>query len=421
MNSLLLITHEYPLKRGDASFIESEIQYLSEKFKKIYVFCLSKYRKDDDLLIMPKNVKVNFHVVNNGKIGKSILLLSLIFAPVFYQELFFLIKKKISVKVLYSMIVFLFYAICLKMPIKRLLKANKDIALIYTYWYTQETLSVLLLKGLFDNIPCVTRTHGYDLYKFRNSLNYQPFKLWMDRKIDKIFFASQHGYNYYLDEFARCDLKKYTVARLGIFNKYSIKVRKKAENMTAFFMCSCSYIVSLKRIHFIINALEKIEEYRIHWVHIGDGTEENAIKSIANEALRDKNNISYEFKGFMTNEHIMEFYSENYFDCFITTSETEGGCPVSISEAISFGIPVIATSVGGIPEIVNSDFGILLEADGNVLEISKAIIELYNLSEDKKNVMRQSARLFWESNFSADVNHTKFLKELLTVMKGNRK
>jgi len=413
MKSLLLITHEYPLNKGDASFIESEMQYLSEKFEKIYIFCLNTYHKNDDLLSVPKNVYVNFHVSNNRKIKKIILLLSLVFTPIFYQELILLVrKKKLSIKTVYSMIVFLFFAISLQVPIKRLLKANKDISLIYTYWYVQETLSVLLLKGLFNNIPCVTRTHGYDLYKFRNTLGYQPFKSLMDKKIDKIFFASHHGYTYYLNEFAKCGLGKYMLARLGIFNKYYVDI-KSNKGMDAFYICSCSYIVSLKRIHLIIKAMGKIEECRIHWVHIGDGSDANIIKSIADKVLGNKNNVSYEFKGFLGNEQVMKFYSENYIDCFISTSESEG-LPVSMMEAISFGIPVIATNVGGVSELVK-DTGILLSSDGNVSEVSKAIIDFYNLSENKKITMRRAARSFWESNFNAEINHAKFSEELLLV------
>ena len=39
-------------------------------------------------------------------------------------------------------------------------------------------------------------------------------------------------------------------------------------------------------------------------------------------------------------------------------SYTEG-LPISILEAFSYGLPVISTPVGGIPEIVNSDNGFL--------------------------------------------------------------
>lgn len=45
---------------------------------------------------------------------------------------------------------------------------------------------------------------------------------------------------------------------------------------------------------------------------------------------------------------------------FIHLTETEGGVPVCISEATSFGIAVIGTDVCGVPEIVNNQTGFLI-------------------------------------------------------------
>lgn len=48
--------------------------------------------------------------------------------------------------------------------------------------------------------------------------------------------------------------------------------------------------------------------------------------------------------------------------CFCLFSENEG-LPLAILEALSSGLPVVASNVGGIPEIVNSDNGILIDRD----------------------------------------------------------
>ena len=57
---------------------------------------------------------------------------------------------------------------------------------------------------------------------------------------------------------------------------------------------------------------------------------------------------------------------------FINVSSTEG-IPVSIMEAMSFGIPVIATAVGGTPEIVNNENGYLLSKDPSAKELAEVI------------------------------------------------
>ena len=77
---------------------------------------------------------------------------------------------------------------------------------------------------------------------------------------------------------------------------------------------------------------------------------------------------------------------------FITFSNYENQ-PCSILEALCCGVPVIATKVGGIPEIINSQNGILIEPK-NELQLFRAIemiMEEYNnynqkaIAEDSKN------------------------------------
>jgi glycosyltransferase involved in cell wall biosynthesis len=76
---------------------------------------------------------------------------------------------------------------------------------------------------------------------------------------------------------------------------------------------------------------------------------------------------------------------------FITFSNYENQ-PCSILEALCCGIPVIATNVGGIPEIVNSQNGILIEPKNELqlLHAIEMIMEEYNkynqqaIAEDSK-------------------------------------
>jgi glycosyltransferase involved in cell wall biosynthesis len=180
-------------------------------------------------------------------------------------------------------------------------------------------------------------------------------------------------------------------------------------------IASCSFIVPVKRIHLIIEALSKIDSINIHWTHIGDGSEREYIESLANNLLGGKKNIIYQFIGFLDNESVKKVYNENHFDYFISTTESEG-LPVSMMEAISFGIPVIATAVGGVPEIVTKKTGVLLDPDNCVEELVSALYHLNNMANCEKQALRESCRRYWENNFMADRQYAKFidgLKELL--------
>jgi len=411
MESLLLITQV-----GDAVFINSEIPYLVEKFNKIHVLRPGVYNSNDKIQDIPSKIYVNYINRKKNKVNKYISLFLILFTSAFYKELRILIKKReLSFMTLRTAIVFLINAIVFQKDIKRILKCDNNISLIYTYWYSHETLSILLLKKHFPNIKFITRTHRYDLYKSKDNSYYQPFKSWMDRNIDKIYFISQHGYDYYLNEFSNSESQKYITSRLGISNKYPFELENINETSDTLFVCSCSNILPVKRVHLIIEALEKIDVIKIHWIHIGDGPEKGTIESIAAELLHNKNNITYNFKGHMNNEQVMQFYSKNYFDCFISTSESEG-LPVSMMEAISFGFPIIAPAICGIPEIVNNNTGILLNPDNCVEELKEALFRFSSMTTSEKRTLRKSCREYWEINYRAETQYSRFAEYLNSLI-----
>lgn len=84
------------------------------------------------------------------------------------------------------------------------------------------------------------------------------------------------------------------------------------------------------------------------------------------------------FEGWVSGDKKIELLNKS--DAYILPSYKEG-LPISILEAMSYGMPIISTPVGGIPEIVsNGENGYLVEP-GNKEDIYKAIISLLNDSD----------------------------------------
>lgn len=134
------------------------------------------------------------------------------------------------------------------------------------------------------------------------------------------------------------------------------------------------------------------------------------IKSLSNKL---SNNVKVNFKGNVSNQILMKEYKDNCYDWFINVSTSEG-IPVSIMEAMSFGIPCIATDVGGTSEIVDNKNGFLIDKDISSKKLSELIYYVYELSYEEYIQYRFSARNTWLNKYNSDKNYKKFISELIS-------
>lgn len=252
-------------------------------------------------------------------------------------------------------------------------------------------LAILKQKKMIDSF--FFRCGGFDIYDERHMGKYLPFRSFIYKNAAAIFPNSKKGEEYIKNKniFPEKVSVKYWGTRdhgLNVFNKE-----------TPFTLVSCSSIIPLKRVHLIIQILKNID-FKMTWIHLGDGINSDKIKEMAKDS---PSNITPVFKGNMTNSEVMQFYKSTTVHLFITTSETED-LPVSIQEAISFGIPVIATNVGGIPEIVTENTGYLIEKDFNVKEVAE-IIKEFRTGHRNSDEFRKNVRKFWEENFNSKITY----------------
>lgn len=281
----------------------------------------------------------------------------------------------------------------------RVISDDEESIIYYSFWNTYYCYSMVREQRKHKNIKIVSRLHGFDLYHERVSGGRQPFKHQMEKGENGLLFLGGFARQYYMER-VKADTTpawKMHVCPLGIEAAGRKMPLGQSDTLQ---LLSCSDAIPLKRIESIVDGLACVDERRICWTHIGDGEELEKIRTYAKEKLGKKSNICYTLMGYMEHKQVIQYYETRQVDCFIITSSTEG-VPVSIMEAMSYGIPVIATAVGGIPEMIREN-GILLSENPTGEEIAKALVNIMQMDDQGVCRMKERSYEIWKERYCID-------------------
>ncbi len=418
MSVLILLTKNYPSGKGEY-FLHEEVKMLAGNFDKIYILPLY-YHNNRRLLqginILPGLLKYPFSLIT-----KVNIILTGIFSKEFWEEISNKYIIATSQEALKRLIFFIYSSKIIFVSVKDIIceemkQCSHNNIIVYTYWMEGETLGIIKLKKLFPSLKVITRAHEIDLYEYRHTLNYIPLREKIISQTDNIFLISKDGYNYLKSKYPQYAYK-YKIAYLGVKIPKNIAMYSK-DNI--FRIYSCCFISPIKNLFIMFDILTLLDKRQhsqeIEWHHIGDGplfdTFLNKIKSSTYK------HIKIVPHGFMHNKDILKLYGKEPVDVFINLSLSEG-IPVSIMEAMSFGIPVIAPDTGGINELVNTNSGgFLLQTPLNNNEICETILFLMNEKSDSRKRRRNLARQYVEKLFNAKNNFDAFIKEIKQICAG---
>lgn len=409
-NTLILLCDSYPLSAGEF-FIDDEMRVIAPKFNNVLIYTASSGSDENLNRFVPDNAEVVSFSRQKFEAGKLKSIFRT-FTPMFIAEFFFALKKlplKYWLSAFKIMYVDMHRATNLKKELVALCKAkNIDMAdsVFYSYWHDYKALALAMLRRKNQNLKCVARAHGWDNFADRHEPQYLPFKGFIIKKLSQTYTISQKGKEAF-EEYLNIKIdSKVTVSRLGKFNR-RLPLFETCDNR--FLICSCSNLIPLKRVDRIIEVLSSLNVENLHWVHFGDGLLREELLQYAHKMLP---NVQYEFKGIVPNNKILDFYARNYVDLFINLSSSEG-IPVSIMEALSAGIPVVATDVGGTAEAVNEGNGYLIHAEFDNADVVKKINAYLGLSDDEKLSYRRRAYRFWRENYEAEKNYEAFCRTII--------
>ncbi|MBQ5997144.1 MAG: glycosyltransferase [Bacteroidales bacterium] len=282
--------------------------------------------------------------------------------------------------------------------IRRHFKAEDT--LFYTYWLKAPALGLALLHARNDAWCGVSRAHGHDVYAEVHQPAYIPFQRFKVMQLNGVHCVSAYGRDYLCRRMP--DLSdRVHVSRLGTPAPESLPDGCPGE-VRPLHIVTCSNLPAsdVKRIPLLIAALHHVR-LPLVWTHIGSGPRLAACQAGA-EALQQQNpQITVEFTGQMTNRDIHRYYASHFVHAVLNVSRSEG-IPVALMEAVSYGIPVLATDAGGNREVCNNTTGRLIPVEQTPESLAEALTAFLTGEADRFD--REAIRQYWADRFSADRN-----------------
>lgn len=284
---------------------------------------------------------------------------------------------------------------------------------ILSCWFAMEAWSAALLKKKFPAAKAFSLAHSFEIDPLKNKFVDLTFNHCKHKYLDKIYFISTKMRDIYNENTQNRYAQEYK-HQMGVSYLGCIKLFDGVNphnNDGKIKLVSCSYVRTEKRIDLIMDVISKWTLCPIQWTHLGNGPLLDEMQQRANETMKANKNVEIIFKGYVSNENVQKGYTIEPVDMFINLSSSEG-VPVAIMEAIAYGIPVVATDVGGVSEIIEDEHGLLIGANDDAETIKYALEQFVKKYQQDAAAKREAAYRFWESHFDAKKNYEKFFSNL---------
>ena len=227
---------------------------------------------------------------------------------------------------------------------------------------------------------------------------------WLKRQVYKKSAWCIGASNAVKDYFEKIGVKNISVIPNGIdLDKFQNLDRQKSREQLGlkdeFAVITVARLEKVKGVEFLLRAVEiflpRRQAGNFQILIIGDGSERKNIENLV-ERLKLKDRVR--LLGQLANEKVPAYLVAA--DCFVLPSLKEG-FGIAILEAMAAGLPVVASRVGGILDIVQEGYNGLLAEPGNSEALAKAIEIIYsdrslaqNLAQNAKTALN---RYSWPS------------------------
>lgn len=410
-NCLVLLTKKYPFDRGE-EFIENEIPVLAQTFEKVILIAVAVSDPSVQTRKVPENVEV--HAVLASKVTNGVPLAAVKYLPPAGVRKHFGAEEERLLSSFKKRLFLAYFAAKGDRIAHECAKVLEDTdwcrwqgVTFYSYWFYDTALAALQLRQAcpLSRKKAVSRAHRYDLYDEQNPSGYLPLRAFLLSGMDRVYPCSQDGTDYLSRKYPQY-ADKLRTAYLGTTDHGT-----GPESAECLRIVSCCHISPVKRVELLAKALSLLSKsgLKLSWTHLGGGEGLENLKAFAAEKLSF---MECSFPGEVKNAELLEFYRSRPADCFVNTSSSEG-LPVSIMEACSFGLPVVATDVGGTRELVrDGENGFLLRENFEPSELASLLEKIGRMPSVERKALRDRSRSLWLESFCSESNYARFAEEI---------
>ncbi|WP_287584755.1 glycosyltransferase family 4 protein [Candidatus Borrarchaeum sp.] len=257
--------------------------------------------------------------------------------------------------------------------------------------------------------PYVLTAYGIELFLAKNNILLRRFLKPSVEGADRIFAISKNTASRTHELYPSA---KTRITRLG-FSPLKSKGQDAERNENT--LLYVGRLVKRKGVEYLLKAIKHLERrIPIELMIVGDGPERKNLESLVHDLKLQK----VTFYGFIPQNHLKSFYQRASVFVLPAVTDPTGdteGLGVVLLEAMSVGVPVIASNVGGITDIIADRKTGLLVEEKNSLQLAETI-EILLRDEELRSRLVSSATQLVHSEFSWERIAKIILKEYETIL-----
>lgn len=278
-------------------------------------------------------------------------------------------------------------------------KKNKTTKILYSYWGGPWALA---LAACEEDFFC--RLGGHDIYGEQNRGGRVPGQEQILRYARMTLAPSESSWHYLQKQYFKTNYQLICLPR-GVPEQ----TRLNPETLPGTFrICTISSLTANKRLHVVVKAMKRLRDahgINVDWLHIGGGPQRECLWRQALDADLADHVV---FTGHIGSGErgVFRILRTTPVSLVLNVSRSEG-LPSALQEALSFGIPIVATMVGGNEDLVRLSGGVRIRSEATAWELADTIAPILMETSRERRERRLRALDAQRTHFNLSTNTKK--------------